>query len=103
MTLEDIKTLLDSTGIPVSYSSLPLEISTQRPYICYAQEGNRNFAADGIVYYARKVIMIRLYTDTRDETAEGKVETAIQHLYWTKRTEFLNDQKIYEITYEIEV
>lgn len=103
MTLEALKTLLDGTKLPVSYSSVPLDEATVKPYICYSQDNANNFAADGIVFYSRKVISVKLYTETRDLTAEAKVETALKEMYWTKTPDFLDDQKIYEITYEIEV
>lgn len=103
MTLEAVYTLLTGTEIPVSYSSIPLDEAKTRPYICFSQEGVNQFAADGVVYYSRKIIDIKLYTDKRDEVAEGKVETALKDIYWSKSIEFLDDQKIYEITYEIEV
>lgn len=102
MTLEELKTLLDETKIPVSYSSVPLE-EKDRPYICFYQGQDRNFAADGIVYYARKVVTVNLYTDKREMATEAVVEAELQDMYYTKSIEFLEDQKIYEITYEIEV
>ena len=88
MTLEELNTLLTGTGIPVSFSSVPLD---------------RNFAADGVVYYSRKVIIVRLYTDKRDEVSEGKVQTALSSMYYSKDIQFLDAEKIYEITYTIEV
>lgn len=103
MTLEALKTLLSGTGIQVSYSSVPLDQDSARPYICFSQNGNNNFSADGVAYFTQKAVSVRLYTDTRDEVSEGKVETALKDLYWTKSIEYLDDQKIYEITYEIEV
>lgn len=103
MTLEELKTLLTGTGIPVSFSSVPLDQDSARPYICFFQDADRNFAADGIVYYARKVMVVRLYTDTRDLTSEGKVETALSEMYYSKSIDFLDAEKIYEITYTIEV
>lgn len=103
MTLAELKTLLTGTGLPVSFSSVPLDQNSARPYICFFQDADRNFAADGVVYYSRKVMTVRLYTDTRDETSEGKVETALTGMYWTKSIDFLDAEKIYEITYSIEV
>lgn len=103
MTLADFNTLLTGTGLPVSYSSVPLDINTARPYICYFQDADRNFAADGVVYYSRKVLTVRLYTDYRDETSEGLVENALTGLYWSKDISFLDDEKLYEIQYTIEV
>lgn len=103
MTLEELNTLLTGTGIPVSFSSVPLDQDSARPYICFFQDADRNFAADGVVYYSRKVVVVRLYTDTRDLTAEGKVETALSDMYYSKDIQFLDAEKIYEITYTIEV
>lgn len=103
MTIEALKTLLDGTGLQVSYSSVPLDKATRRPYICYSEDNRNQFAADGIVYWSRKVMSIRLYTDTRDEVNEAKVETALSGEFWTKVIDFLDDQKIYQISYEIEV
>lgn len=103
MSISELKTLLDGTGLPVSFSYVPLDIDTRRPYICFFQDADRNFAADGIVYYARKVFTIRLYTDTRDETSEGLVENALAGLYYDKEISFLDGEKIYEIQYQLEV
>lgn len=103
MTLAELKTLLTGTGYPVSFSSVPLDNDTARPYITFFQDADRNFAADGIVYYSRKVIIVRLYTDTRDEATEAVVEAALSSLYWSKDIEYLDDQKIYEIQYSVEV
>lgn len=103
MTLEALKTLLDETGIPVSYSSVPLDIETQRPYICFSESNAVNFAADGKVYYSRKYIAIKLYTNIRDEVSEGKIETALNNMFWTKQIDYIDNQQIYEITYETEV
>ena len=103
MTLSELKTLLAATGIPVSYSSVPLSQNTARPYIVYTQPNAVNFAADGVVYYARKFISIRLYADNRDETSEGKIETALKDMFDTKSIECLDGEKLFETTYEIEV
>ena len=103
MTLEALYTLLDGTKIPVSYSSVPLDEATEKPYICYSQDSVSSFAADGKAYYTVRKVSVRLYTDNRSETTEGTVETALGDMYWSKTIEFLDDQKIYEITYEIEV
>ncbi len=103
MTLEALKTILDTTGLPVSYSSVPLDEAKRRPYICYSQEDTNPFSADGIVYYSAKVMSVKLYTDKRDEAAEAKVENAIKDIFYRKAPAFLSDQKIYEISYEFEV
>ena len=104
MTLEELKTALDATKLQVSYSSVPIESAT-KPYIVYYQTGVRNFAADGVAYYSAKTITITLYSDTRDRTSEGLIETQLTNsgVYWTKTNEFLDDEKIFETIYTIEV
>lgn len=104
MTLEELKTALDATHLQVSYSSVPIESET-KPYIVYWQTGVRNFAADGIAYYSRKTVTIALYSDNRDRTSEGLIEAQLANsgIYWTKTNEFLEDEKIFETIYTIEV
>lgn len=104
MTLEELKAVLDKTKLQVSYSSVPIEEAV-KPYIVYWQTGVRNFAADGIAYYSRKTVTISLYTDQRDRTSEGLIEAELAkaHIYWTKTNDFLEDQKVFETIYTIEV
>lgn len=102
MTLEELKTALDATHLQVSYSSVPIESAT-KPYIVFYQTGVRNFAADGVAYYSAKTITITLYSDNRDRTSEGLIEAALSGIYWTKTNEFLDDEKIFETIYTIEV
>ena len=104
MTLEELKIILDKTKLQVSYSSVPVEEAT-KPYIVYWQTGVSNFAADGIAYYSRKLVEITLYSDQRDRTSEGLIESQLTNagIYWTKTNEFLETEKIFETIYTIEV
>lgn len=104
MTLEELKAVLDNTKLQVSYSSVPIA-EAEKPYIVYWQTGVRNFAADGIAYYSRKTVTISLYSDTRDRTSEGLIEAELAkaNIYWTKTNDFLDDEKIFETIYTIEV
>ena len=104
MTLEELKAVLDNTKLQVSYSSVPIE-EAAKPYIVYWQTGVRNFAADGVAYYSRKLVTISLYTDNRDRTSEGLIEAELTkaNIYWSKTTDFLDSEKIFETIYTIEV
>lgn len=102
MTLAELKTQLETTRLPVSFSSVPLDTVTP-PYVCYFQDSSNNFAADGIVYYSSKVIVVRLYTEKRNEETEALIEDALLGIFYSKSISFLDDQKIYEISYQIEV
>lgn len=104
MTLEELYTILTATKIPVSYSTLPID-GNARPYIVYYQTGVNNFPADGVVYFSAKRVSIVLYSDNRDRTSEGLIETALANagIYWTKTEDYLDDEKLFSVNYEIEV
>ena len=104
MTLEELKTILSGTRLPVSYSNLPIG-ENARPYIVYYQTGVNNFAADGIAYFSAKRFTIVLYSDNRDRVSEGLIETALSTagIFWNKTEDYLDNDKLFSVIYEIEV
>lgn len=103
MTLQDIKTLLESTGLPVTYRAWPNQQTPTLPWICYLVTGSNNFYADGKIYLAVSVISVELYTALISPTLEQQLEQALQGFCWQKTTTYIDAEKVYQITYEIEV
>lgn len=105
MTLEDVKTLLESTGLPVAYRSFPEGGAPALPFLCYYSPYTNNFAADGVAYAIINHVNVELYTQVKDPTTEGKVEAALTGagIYWEKSETYLEDEKCFQILYEIEV
>ena len=103
MTLAEIKTMLETTGLPVAYSAFPEGAAPLLPYICYVVTGSNNFVADGIVYQPVQAIDIELYTRQKDPESESAVEAALAALPWEKTELYLDDEKCVQVTYEIEV
>ena len=103
MTLEELKTLLESTGLPVAYRAFPVGQAPDLPFICYLVEYSNNFDADNRVYHPINHISIELYTEFKNPDAEALVETALKDICWEKTEEYLDDERCYEILYEIEV
>lgn len=103
MILSDINTLLESTGFPVTYRAWLIDMAPALPYICYLVSYSNNFGADDIVYHKINHIQIELYTQLKDLEAEGKVEQALSSFYWEKTEQYIDDEKCYQIIYEIEV
>lgn len=103
MTLEELKTLLESTGLPVAYRAFPVGQAPDLPFICYLVEYSNNFDADNRVYYPINHITIELYTEFKSPESEALVETALQDVCWEKTEDYLDDERCYEISYEIEV
>lgn len=103
MTLEELTATLQTTGLPVAYRAWPENNAPSLPYICYLVIGSDNFAADGTAYFGTLQISVELYTETKDQKTEALVETALANIYWEKSEEYLDSEKCYQITYEIEV
>lgn len=105
MTLEDVKPLLESTGLPVAYRSFPEGGAPALPFLCYYSPYTNNFATDGVAYAIINHVNVELYTQVKDPTTEGKVEAALTGagIYWEKSETYLEDEKCLQILYEIEV
>ena len=103
MALEDMKTLLDTTGYPVVYYAWPEKKAPALPYICFLTAYSNNFGADDRVYYPVAHSQIELYTRCKDPEAEGKVEQALSSYFWEKTETYLDTERCFQILYEVEV
>lgn len=103
MTLGELKELLESTGMPVTYRAWPEKAAPPLPYIVWLTPYTNNFAADGRAYLVAHHVQIELYTKLKDPEAEGKVELALSSLFWEKTETYIDTERCYLIMYEIEV
>ncbi len=101
MTLSDVKDRLKSTGLPVAYRAF--EKPTKPPFLVYLSDGDSNFAADGVVYFAAHQVRVELYASVRDLASEAKVESAFADIYYEKTVTYIESEKVYETIYELEV
>lgn len=103
VTLEQIKVMLESTGLPVTYRAWPKNKAPNLPYICYLVAYSNNFGADNAVYYPISHLQIELYTNLKDPETEDNVEKALSSLFWEKSEYYIDSEQCYQIIYEIEV
>lgn len=108
MTLAEINSILKS--IPgfekkVAYRAFPKGKAPALPFICYLATQTNNFNADNHVYHVIQGVDIELYTRRKDYTSEAAVEAALNanNIIWEKYEEYLDDEEMYMITYEVEV
>lgn len=106
--LNKLKKILES--IPgfenkVAYRAFPVGKAPKLPFICYLQTGTNIFFADNKVYTTAKEVDIELYSQLRDEISEELIEEALynNNITWTKSIEYLDDEKVYEVIYTVEV
>ncbi len=101
MHLNNVYNLLKTTGFPIAYRAF--KTPQTPPFICYLVAYSKTIPADGEVYLKSDVVQIELYTSKKDLVAEEKLEAAISSLFYTKTEDYISTEKIYKITYEIEV
>ena len=98
MTLTEMKTLLESvTGFSdkVTYYEWPINDAPALPFVCFFSQAEYTFPADNVAYYIRPRYSVELYTKQRDLVTEALFETAFTNagLYYTKETEYLDDER----------
>ena len=101
MDEKSLKTLLESTRMPVAYhhyTSPP-----QPPYLIYLFSDAENFGADNKVYISYNAYDIELYTLEKDPAAEKKLETVLNaaEIYWEKSEVRIETEGLYRALYEI--
>ena len=101
MTLQELKALLERTGLPLAYRFF--RDPPPPPYLCYLSPYSRNFAADGAVYHRADRFQVELYTRKKDPEAESLVESVLGAFYWEKSETYIESEQLYQQVYKIEV
>lgn len=101
MTLEELKQILDKTGLRVAYSHFNKPVDP--PFITYLFRYSSNFHADNTTYRTIDNVDIELYTDKKDILTERELEALlIEHeLPFYKYEVYIKDEKLYQIIYEV--
>lgn len=105
MTLAELKTALESTGLPVAYRSWAVGHVPAMPYIVYLFAHSDNFAADNKVYSQSLSIDIELYSETKDLTSETLIEQTLDGVpvYWEKEETYIDSEDCYEVVYTVTI
>ena len=103
MTITDIATMLTATELPFRYSHFS-ETPTP-PYLVYYFPSENDVFGDDSNYVNKRQLYVELFTQTKDFDTEATVEAELKKagLTWYKQTDFLNDEKLFQTTYEMEV
>ena len=103
MTLTEIATMIGSLNLPWRYSHF--SETPAPPYVVYYYPSENDVFADNSNYANKRQLFIELYTKTKDKTNEGVIESALKSkgITWYKQTDFLNDEQLFQTTYESEV
>ncbi len=105
MTYAEIIAMLQETDLPFAYDHFAEGESPDPPFLVFLFPGSDNFSADGVVYQKITQLRFELYTDYKQPGVEAAFETVLsQHdLYYEKTEIWIAEERLYEITYELEV
>lgn len=108
MTLSELYNILNAIDLfkdKVAYRAFPEGHAPDLPFICYMATETDNFKADNKVYCVIQNVDVELYTRTKDPAAESALESAFNdnEIVWDKYEEYIDEEHVYQITYELEV
>ena len=105
MTHEEVVAMVEEMGIPSAYDHFAEGESPDPPFICFLYPKAEEFGADNIVYYSFNQLDIEVYTDLKDPVLEAMVEDVLSahELFYHKSEVWIEDEKLYEVLYELTV
>ena len=103
MTKTEVANLIASFGFSWRYSHFSQ--TPAPPYVVYYYPAENDVHADDSNYVNKRQLFVELFAKTKDDTSEATIEGKLKAagLSWYKQTDFLNDEKLFQTTYELEV
>ena len=103
MTRQEVANMIAATKLTWQYSHF--SNTPAPPYVVYYYPSENDVKADNSNYVNKRQLFVELYTTTTDATSEAAVEAELKKsgLSWYKQTDYLNDEKLFQTTYEMEV
>lgn len=103
LDLIKVKSILDKTGYPVTYSHFEKE--QKPPYIAYLTPGTNNLFADNKVYKKINNLQIELYTDKKDIRAEETIENLLNEneIIFEVTETYIESEKLFQRIYHARI
>lgn len=105
MTLPELKTLIDTLGLPVTYHHWPVGEAPILPYVVYYADEDIGFLADDTVYSEGYAVTIEVYSKLKDLELEAKVKKLLNDnkIPYRPYEDFLDSEDMYLKAYEINI
>ncbi|MBE0451832.1 MAG: hypothetical protein IBX70_13470 [Clostridia bacterium] len=103
MTDEALVGILETTEFDIAYSDF--KEKPEPPFIAYILIESVNFVADNEIYAKIGKYRVELYTETKDEIAQGKIESAFSEneIIYNKDESYLDGENLFVTMYDIEL
>ena len=105
MTREEVATMIESMNLPCAYYEFNDDTPQEPPFICWFFSVDADFKADNQNYANIEVLNIELYTRYKDFELDDTIEAVLKQngLVWYKETSYVENEKMYQTSYECEV
>ena len=105
MTLQEVKNMVESIGLPYAYFQFPEKTGQAPPFICFFYTNSDDLFADDTNYQDIRRLNIELYTSTKNFALEKTIEDILKLNGFTyyREENFIETEKIWQIAYEMEV
>ena len=105
MTYRDIKTLVQSIGLPFAYYQFTADTAVAPPFICFYFDESDDEPADNMNWAKIRTFYIELYTDEKDFELESTVESVLasNDQFYTRSETYLDSERMMMVSYEMKV
>lgn len=105
MTYQAVAEMLDDIKIDYAYYQFPEGTGQACPFICFFYSSSNDVYADNSNYTRITNLIVELYTDNKDFSAEASVESVLtgEGLTYTKDETWLDSERMHETIYTMEV
>jgi hypothetical protein len=88
-----------------TYYQFADDSAPELPYLIFYYPSSNNDGADNVVWQKINRLNIELYTDNKEFLIENELETVLaEHgFFYEKSEQYIKDEKMYEVLYEMEV
>lgn len=105
MTTAEVNTMIESIGFPSAYYEFTEETAKPCPFVVFYYDGSDDMPADNINFTAINRLVVELYTDYKDLTAQKRVQDVLTAagIYWTREEGFIDSERMWMARYQMEV
>ena len=105
MTYREVKTMVQSIGLPFAYYQFTADTAVAPPFICFYFDESDDEPADNMNWAKIRTLYIELYTDEKNFELESAVEAvlAANDQFYTRSEDYLDSERMMMVIYEMQV